>query len=88
MERDAVKEKIRRYIIEDLMGPSVGDDELNDQTPLLEWGVLNSMNIVKLMVYIRDELGVSIPSSYITGRYFKDLNAIAKTVEQLKAECA
>ncbi|WP_025131885.1 acyl carrier protein [Pseudomonas sp. PH1b] len=88
MERDEVKEKIRRYIMEDLIGPSAKDDELNDQTPLLEWGVLNSMNIVKLMVYIRDEMGVSIPSTHITGRYFKDLNAIVKTVEQLKAECA
>eukprot|EP00166_Cyanidium_caldarium_P005965 ctg_7643.g788 len=50
--------------MEDLIGPSAKDDELNDQTPLLEWGVLNSMNIVKLMVYIRDEMGVSIPSTH------------------------
>nr|2N5H_A Chain A, Peptidyl carrier protein PltL [Pseudomonas protegens Pf-5]2N5I_A Chain A, Peptidyl carrier protein PltL [Pseudomonas protegens Pf-5] len=88
MDGEEVKEKIRRYIMEDLIGPSAKEDELDDQTPLLEWGILNSMNIVKLMVYIRDEMGVSIPSTHITGKYFKDLNAISRTVEQLKAESA
>lgn len=61
MDMEEIKGKIRRYIIDDLVGDGVKENELQDDTPLLEWGILNSMNIVKLIVFVRDEMGVHIP---------------------------
>lgn len=58
MDMEEIKGKIRRYIIDDLVGDGVKENELQDDTPLLEWGILNSMNIVKLIVFVRDEMGV------------------------------
>ncbi|HCF5360520.1 TPA: acyl carrier protein [Pseudomonas aeruginosa] len=88
MDMEEIKEKIRRYIIDDLVGDGVKENELQDDTPLLEWGILNSMNIVKLIVFVRDEMGVHIPSTHITGKYFRDINAVSTTVMQLNAEPA
>ncbi len=61
MDMEEIKGKIRRYIIDDLVGDGVKENELQDDTPLLEWGILNSMNIVKLIVFVRDEMGCIFP---------------------------
>jgi acyl carrier protein len=54
--------------------------ELDESTPLLEWGVLNSMNTVLLLNFIRDEFGVAVPHSEVNGQNFRDVTAITETV--------
>lgn len=41
MDMEEIKGKIRSYIIDDLVGDGVKENELQDDTPLLEWGILN-----------------------------------------------
>ncbi|GAA3868192.1 hypothetical protein GCM10022227_27240 [Streptomyces sedi] len=62
-----------------------GDEnkELEDTTPLLEWGVLNSMNTALLLMYLRDELGVVVPPTGIVAENFKDIRSITKMVNDL-----
>ncbi|MGK5533263.1 phosphopantetheine-binding protein, partial [Streptomyces sp. URMC 129] len=52
-------------------------------TPLLEWGILNSMNTAKLLTFVREELGVEVPVTRITGRDFGSLRAITDLVHSL-----
>ncbi|WP_433325196.1 acyl carrier protein [Spirillospora sp. CA-294931] len=63
-------------------------DELDRDTPLLEWGVLNSMNTAVLMAHIRDRFGVDIPPMYITGKRFRDLSSITEMVHELSLRAA
>lgn len=58
--------------------------ELNETTPLLEWGILNSMNTVLLINFVRDRLGVSVPPARINSRDFKDIRNITAMVLDLK----
>ncbi|MFI0480130.1 acyl carrier protein [Actinomadura sp. 9N215] len=58
-------------------------NELDDSTPLLEWGVLNSMNTALLLTFIRDELGVPVPATKINGENFKNVRNIAAMVLDL-----
>lgn len=59
--------------------------ELDQETPLVDWGVLNSMNTTKLLAYLRTELGVTIPPTHITLRYFQNLRTITDMVHDLSA---
>jgi len=85
--RDDVCRLIGTYISEQFLDGSE-DSGLKPDSPLLEWGVLNSMNTALLLAYIRNELGVTVPSTSITGRHFRDLNSITDMVCGLSRERA
>jgi acyl carrier protein len=79
MSEDQIAERIAQFIkVNFLAGDPQG--ELQDNTPLLEWGVLNSLNTVRLVTFIRNGLGVKIPPLEINGSNFKDVSSIAKMV--------
>jgi acyl carrier protein len=79
MPDDQVATKIRDYIRVNFLD---GDPkkELQDTSPLLDWGVLNSLNTVRLVGFIRDELGVKVPPVAVNGPNFKDVRSIAEMV--------
>lgn len=64
-----------------------GDEasELTETSPLLEWGVLNSLNIAQLISFVHQRYGVDIPPDRITGRYFGDIRSVAGLVDELSA---
>lgn len=65
------------------MGTLLDDDQLRDltpQTPLADYGVLNSLGMARLVAFIHDELGVMIPARELTGRRFHNLDKIADLV--------
>ena len=51
--------------------------DLDERTPLLEWGLLNSMNTALLLGFIRDELGYDVPPTSVNARNFRNVGAIA-----------
>jgi acyl carrier protein len=57
--------------------------ELDERSPLLEWGVLTSMNMVELLAFIRLEFGVDVPPTRMTGRDFRDVSSITAMVTEL-----
>jgi acyl carrier protein len=84
MSHNDVVEELASYVRSEFLG----DDraaELSPTTPLLEWGILNSMNTAKLLTHIREQHGVSVPPTYLVGNNFKDLDRIAGMVVELKA---
>ncbi|QKV90523.1 acyl carrier protein [Streptomyces sp. NA02950] len=84
MTRDAVQDQLADYIRRTFLDDSSAS--LDSDTPLLEWGILNSMNTARLLTYIREELGTTVPPTHITGKHLKDLNAITDMVTSLRAE--
>jgi clorobiocin biosynthesis protein CloN5 len=54
--------------------------ELTDETPLLEWGVLDSFKTARLLGFIQDELGAPIPPAQIYAGNFHDIRSIAAMV--------
>jgi acyl carrier protein len=82
-EREVLLERLLDYVRQDLLGGEEMDgpvDGLTTTSPLLEWGVLNSMNTTRLLVFLRQEFNVAVPPVHITGRHFKDLDSIADLV--------
>lgn len=61
------------------------DGSLTPESPLLEWGVLTSMNTAHLLTHIRTRYGVDVPPQAITATHLRDLNAIASLVGDLVA---
>jgi acyl carrier protein len=54
--------------------------ELSMSTPLLDWGILNSMNTARLTAFIRDRFGAVVPPSAVTAATFRDIASISSMV--------
>ena len=55
-------------------------NELSEKAPLLEWGVLNSLNTMMLLAFVRDELGVEVSPMNINAKNFKDISNITAMI--------
>jgi acyl carrier protein len=82
MPHDEVSARLLSFI-RDRFLDSDPHGELDETTPLLEWGVLNSMNTALLLNFVREEFGVAVPPPRINGRNFKDVRSISAMVRGL-----
>lgn len=84
MQGQAIFESLRTYVSERvLQDPSV---IIEPDTPLLEWGILNSISTVQLIGFIREQLQIEVPPEEVSGRNFKDLRSISQLLAQLDSE--
>jgi acyl carrier protein len=82
--RDSLVEEITRYIQDELLN---GDRSagLTTETPLLGWGILNSIDTARLVGFIRERFGVRVPPADIVERNFRNIECIADLVASLSA---
>ncbi|MDD9940565.1 MAG: acyl carrier protein [Myxococcales bacterium] len=68
--------RIRKYVANEVLdGKDMGLDE---NTPLLEWGVLNSLEIEVMIAFLEREFGVRVPPEQVTAENFRNIAAIAQ----------
>jgi acyl carrier protein len=87
LSHEEIRRRISEYIEQQFLGGS-DVSELTDDTPLLEWSVLTSMNTSLLLSFIRTGLGVVVPPTHITGRNFATVTAITDMVHGLTRQPA
>jgi acyl carrier protein len=61
------------------------DEGLQPTSPLLAWGIINSLEITRLVAFIRQQFGVAVPGDRMIADHFKDLESIAALVIELEA---
>lgn len=81
-DREVVLKDLIQYIQEHMLN---GDEStrLTAQTPLLEWGILNSVGTARLVGYIRNQFGVRVPPGQMVRRNFQNIDCIADLVSSL-----
>ena len=77
---DRYIEPIREYIVSQHLD---GRSELDPKTPLLEWGVIDSLALTDVLAFIEDEFEVTIPAEEITPENLRDLESIAALVARV-----
>jgi acyl carrier protein len=81
MNRDETAQRIKKYIAENILdGKDIGLDE---ETPLLEWGIINSMEIARIVTFIQNQFSVEIPDEKINPQYFENIEAIVGLIHGL-----
>lgn len=82
MDMTEVETVLKKYIVQEVLE---GDEQgLTSDTPLLEWGVLNSMEMRKLTRFIFERLGVEIPFEEVVPENFMTIGTIGALVERLQ----
>ena len=78
-----VHEALRAFIVDELLdGDGAG---LEDGTPLLETGVLDSLSVVSLLAFLKSRFGLEVPQAEVTPKNLRNLGAIVALVERLSA---
>jgi acyl carrier protein len=72
---------LKEYIADSVLdGKDIGLDE---QTPLLEWGIINSMELLRLLSFIHQRFGVEIPFEKVSADDFVTIAAIASLISTI-----
>lgn len=75
--------EVRSYVVREMLH---GDGRgLDENSPLLEWGVIESLSMVSLIRFMEDRYGIKIPDDEIVPDNFANLTAIAALVERRKS---
>jgi acyl carrier protein len=79
MEQAEIRQKVRSYIAENFlyMRP---DKALGDQESLLGNGIVDSMGVMEVMMFLEEEFGVVVEDNDITEANLGTLEAIARYV--------
>lgn len=65
-----------------------GTSTIAVDSPLLQLGILTSLNTTELIAHIHDQYRLFIPPEYIVGRNFKSVEAISALVLRLQGDPA
>jgi acyl carrier protein len=80
-----VKATIKDYILQEFL-PGESPDSLDDTTPLITGGVLDSIATVKLIAFLEERYGVQIEPHEMNADYLNFLPDIASLVEERQAQ--
>lgn len=78
MNQTDLVNNLKSYISTEILdGQDIG---LDGSTPLIEWGILNSMEIARMVAFIHERFEVEIPGDKITIEHFQNLDALSELV--------
>lgn len=75
MTPETIRQNLLTFIGSAFLDPE-SRSSLSPDTPLLEWGVLDSLNIARLLAHIRGDLGIDVPARFISSRHFRTVDDI------------
>jgi acyl carrier protein len=81
---DNLKEELRQYILSEFL-PGESAANLRDDTPLRTSGVLDSMQIVKLVVFLEKRFGIEVDAYEASVQNLDSIDRIATLVERKTA---
>lgn len=84
MQQSEVMQVLKEYISQEILeGKDIG---LEATTPLLEWGIIDSLSFLRLINFIQDRFGLEIAPEKAVPDNFKDLDSMTNLVLETAAE--
>lgn len=81
MEQPLIRQVLFEHIAKELLH---GDPRgLDDETPLLEWGIIDSLSMINLLVFIDEQFGIRVPDDAVTPEHFRDLRSLVALLTTL-----
>jgi clorobiocin biosynthesis protein CloN5 len=77
-----ITEKLLSFIRANVLPEELKAD-FDQDTPLLELGVIDSLNAARLLNFISGEIGVSVPTSMIEAGNFRSVRSLSAMVGSL-----
>jgi acyl carrier protein len=76
-----IPEIISKFVLEKFL-PGEGPEALNDKTPLISGGIMNSIDTIKLVAFLEGTFQIQFKSFEIGVDYLNDIASIAEMVRR------
>ncbi len=76
----ATEETIRGFVVSELNWTQPVE-ELTDDVPLLDMGILDSLGIFQLISFLESEFGIEVPEEDLLPEHFGSIGQIARLVK-------
>ncbi len=70
---------VQSYILREFL-PGESPDELNDETPLITGGILDSISTLKLVVFLEEQFGVTVEAHEAGVDHLDSVGKIAELI--------
>ncbi|NTV99696.1 MAG: acyl carrier protein [Oscillochloris sp.] len=76
-----IKERIHAFIVDNCL---FGDTsiELNEDTALLDSGIIDSTGVIELVLFVSEEFGIEVPAEDMLPENFNSINRLTNYIEQ------
>jgi acyl carrier protein len=81
MTREEMLGELRQFVVSELLDGR--DAGLDEHTPLLAWGVLDSLSVNVLVTFTKERFGIDVPSGEVVPDNLKDLDAYVAMLMRL-----
>ena len=81
MTREQMLGDLKEFVVSDLLDGR--DTGLDEHTPLLAWGVLDSLSVNVLVSFTSERFGIDVPQDEVTPDNLKDLDAYVALLMRL-----
>jgi acyl carrier protein len=79
-----VGEEIKRFILTEVAA-ELSLERLEDNEPLIESGIVDSLGVLKIMAFLDESFGIDLASDQVKLENFKDIDTIRNLVERQNA---
>jgi acyl carrier protein len=81
---DEVTSQVKQYILETFL-PGENPDELQERTPLISGGILDSIATLKLVMFLEERFGISVEAHEADREHLDTLADITALVQRKRA---
>lgn len=82
MDASQITKALMKHVVEELLEGDEGD--LDENTPLLALGVIDSLATANLLVFIEQKLGVAIPEEEVLPRNFMSIAVLRDMIVRVQ----
>jgi acyl carrier protein len=79
--REEMLGEVRQFVVDELLDGR--DTGLDEHTPLLAWGVLDSLSVNQLLSFTHERLGIDVPQNEVTPDNLRDLESYVGLLTRL-----
>lgn len=80
----SLKDELVRFIRQDLL-PDDSETPIQSDTPLIDSGVVSSLQLMQLVTFIEERAAVRVPDDEVLPDNFQSVDDIVAMVERLRA---
>ena len=84
MTTDEIRPIVKKYLLAEFL-EGADEDELEDSTPLISSGIIDSISTTRLVAFLEEEFGVTFEAHEMGVDYIDTLESISELVATKKA---
>ena len=77
---ESIKDALKEYVLSEFL-PGENPDDLEDDTPLITGGIMDSISTVKFSLFVEEKYGVELQAHELSADYIDTLSAMASIIE-------